>query len=125
MSSATDAMPPPTFGSAPTITNSLPVVGGPTDVMAAQHAPRTDVIPVQKGVRSTDVVPTLAGPVSVAMPAVSVTMVTVTAAPDLPLPRDSEAASTGPSPACPQCEAPMAWVEAHLRFFCRSCKMYF
>nr|HEX4318198.1 hypothetical protein [Kofleriaceae bacterium] len=31
----------------------------------------------------------------------------------------------GPSPACPQCESPMAWVEEHLRFYCRSCKMYF
>lgn len=125
MTSATDAMPAPTFGSAPTITNSIPAVGGPTDVMAAQRAPRTDVVPAQRGPHSTDVVPTLAGPVSVAMPAVSVTMVAVTAPPDLPLPRDSETASAGPSPACPQCEAPMAWVEAHLRFFCRSCKMYF
>lgn len=125
MISATDAVPAPTFGSAPTITNSHPVVGGATDVMAAQRAPHTDVVPVQKGPRSTDVVPTLAGPVSVPMPAVSVTMVTVTAAPDLPPPCDSDAQSVGPSPACPQCEAPMAWVEAHLRFFCRSCKMYF
>ena len=32
---------------------------------------------------------------------------------------------TGPTPACPQCESPMSWVEEHLRFYCRSCRMYF
>jgi hypothetical protein len=46
-------------------------------------------------------------------------------APDsLPPPRDNKQAS-GPSPACPQCESPMAWVEEHLRFYCKSCRMYF
>ncbi|MBA3540091.1 MAG: hypothetical protein H0T79_10720, partial [Deltaproteobacteria bacterium] len=33
--------------------------------------------------------------------------------------------SSGPSPACPQCESPMAWVDEHLRFYCKSCRMYF
>jgi hypothetical protein len=49
----------------------------------------------------------------------------ISTAPDsLPPPRDNKQAS-GPSPACPQCEAPMAWVEEHLRFYCKSCRMYF
>ena len=47
-----------------------------------------------------------------------------TAPESLPPPRDSKPTS-GPSPACPQCEAPMAWVEEHLRFYCKSCRMYF
>jgi hypothetical protein len=49
----------------------------------------------------------------------------ISTAPDsLPPPRDNKS-SIGPSPACPQCEAPMAWVEEHLRFYCKSCRMYF
>ncbi len=48
-----------------------------------------------------------------------------TALDSLPPPSEKQAASSGPSPACPQCESPMAWVEAHLRFYCKSCKMYF
>jgi hypothetical protein len=49
----------------------------------------------------------------------------ISTAPDsLPPPRDNKQAS-GPSPACPQCESPMAWVEEHLRFYCKSCRMYF
>ena len=50
----------------------------------------------------------------------------VSTAPDsLPPPTANQTASSGPSPACPQCEAPMAWVEEHLRFYCKSCRMYF
>ncbi|MGE3545985.1 MAG: hypothetical protein AB7L28_18780, partial [Kofleriaceae bacterium] len=50
-----------------------------------------------------------------------------TAPSSLPPPSAAQAAtsSASPSPACPQCEAPMAWVEQHLRFFCKSCRMYF
>ena len=49
----------------------------------------------------------------------------ISTAPDsLPPPKDSKQA-LGPSPACPQCESPMAWVEEHLRFYCKSCRMYF
>ena len=47
-----------------------------------------------------------------------------TAPASLPPPRDNKQAM-GPSPACPQCESPMAWVEEHLRFYCKSCRMYF
>jgi hypothetical protein len=50
----------------------------------------------------------------------------ITTAPDsLPPPKEKQAATSGPSPACPQCESPMAWVEEHLRFYCKSCRMYF
>jgi hypothetical protein len=49
----------------------------------------------------------------------------ISTAPDsLPPPKDHKE-QTGPSPACPQCESPMAWVEEHLRFYCKSCRMYF
>jgi hypothetical protein len=49
----------------------------------------------------------------------------ISTAPDsLPPPKDNKQA-LGPSPACPQCESPMAWVEEHLRFYCKSCRMYF
>jgi hypothetical protein len=49
-----------------------------------------------------------------------------TAPSSLPPPSEKQSTiSSGPSPACPQCEAPMAWVEEHLRFYCKSCKMYF
>ncbi|HEY4176360.1 MAG TPA: hypothetical protein VGM90_05995 [Kofleriaceae bacterium] len=47
-----------------------------------------------------------------------------TASEDLPPPKEEKAAP-GPQPACPQCEAPMTWVEEHLRFYCKSCRMYF
>jgi hypothetical protein len=46
-------------------------------------------------------------------------------APDSLPPPKQVATTSGPTPACPQCEAPMAWVEEHLRFYCKSCRMYF
>lgn len=50
----------------------------------------------------------------------------ITTAPaSLPPPKSAQIPSSGPTPACPQCEAPMAWVEEHLRFYCRACRMYF
>ena len=51
----------------------------------------------------------------------------ISTAPELPPPKKLAAADvpTGPTPACPQCESPMAWVEEHLRFYCRDCRMYF
>jgi hypothetical protein len=48
-----------------------------------------------------------------------------TAPASLPPPKETATQSTGPTPACPQCESPMAWVDEHLRFYCRSCRMYF
>jgi len=47
-----------------------------------------------------------------------------TAPPDLSPPTLEQLAADGPMPACPICDAPMSWVEKHLRFFCSSCRMY-
>jgi hypothetical protein len=56
----------------------------------------------------------------------TVAKIPVSTAPEsLPPPKKADAAVSGPTPACPQCEAPMAWVEEHLRFYCKSCRMYF
>jgi hypothetical protein len=50
-----------------------------------------------------------------------------TAPSSLPPPKNLtvDTVPSGPTPACPQCESPMAWVEEHLRFYCKSCRMYF
>jgi hypothetical protein len=48
-----------------------------------------------------------------------------TAPASLPPPKTAQVATSGPTPACPQCESPMAWVEEHLRFYCKQCRMYF
>jgi hypothetical protein len=48
-----------------------------------------------------------------------------TAPTNLAPPKAEEALASGPTPGCPQCEAPMAWVEEHLRFYCKQCRMYF
>jgi len=48
-----------------------------------------------------------------------------TAPSTLPPPSAESVAAAGPTPACPQCDAPMAWVEEHLRFYCKQCRMYF
>ena len=48
-----------------------------------------------------------------------------TAPTSLPPPKQLESTQSGPTPACPQCESPMSWVDEHLRFYCRSCRMYF
>jgi hypothetical protein len=85
---------------------------------------------------TTAPVPTLAAPsaapaTSAAAPepspsSSSSTKLPISTAPSsLPPPSEKQSATSGPSPACPQCEAPMAWVEEHLRFYCKSCKMYF
>jgi hypothetical protein len=61
-----------------------------------------------------------------AAPAAAATKIPLTTASStLPPPNEKQVATSGPSPACPQCEAPMAWVEEHLRFYCKSCRMYF
>jgi hypothetical protein len=48
-----------------------------------------------------------------------------TASQSLPPPKITDVVMTGPTPACPQCEQPISWVEEHLRFYCKSCRMYF
>jgi hypothetical protein len=76
--------------------------------------------------------PAAAFPVPIAMPAPipavrdrPMPKLPISTAPDsLPPPKDNKQ-QAGPSPACPQCESPMAWVEEHLRFYCKSCRMYF
>ncbi|MFN0245483.1 MAG: hypothetical protein ACKV2T_01160 [Kofleriaceae bacterium] len=56
----------------------------------------------------------------------SMPKIPLTTAPEaLPPPKEEKTAHGGPQPACPQCEAPMNWVEEHLRFYCKSCRMYF
>ncbi len=52
--------------------------------------------------------------------------VPITTAPTtLPPPKQLDTVPSGPQPACPQCEAPMSWVDEHLRFYCKQCRMYF
>ncbi len=62
---------------------------------------------------------------SAAAPPAKTPKPSISTAPESLAPPPEGAPSSGPSPACPQCEAPMAWVEEHLRFFCKSCRMYF
>ncbi|HSK00631.1 MAG TPA: hypothetical protein VK932_05295 [Kofleriaceae bacterium] len=69
--------------------------------------------------------PAVAAPPAAAEGGTSVKVPISTAPSSLPPPSEKQSATSGPSPACPQCEAPMAWVEEHLRFYCKSCKMYF
>lgn len=60
------------------------------------------------------------------VPASRASQVPMSTAPtSLPPPKETRATTSGPTPACPQCEAPMAWVEEHLRFYCKQCRMYF
>ena len=68
----------------------------------------------------------IAAPVEASASPPSTPNIPMSTAPDsLPPPSEKQVKSSGPSPACPQCESPMAWVEAHLRFYCKSCRMYF
>lgn len=64
-------------------------------------------------------------PIPTHAPAPSAQVPISTAPSSLPPPKATQTTSSGPTPACPQCEAPMAWVEEHLRFYCKSCRMYF
>ncbi len=87
-----------------------PVAKPPTEAEAAPAAAAPPAVPA--------VVPTthLTGPVQIPIS---------TAPSSLPPPKQTTETTTGPQPACPQCEAPMAWVDEHLRFYCKSCRMYF
>jgi hypothetical protein len=40
-------------------------------------------------------------------------------------PMDAQDAAGEPTPPCPQCDAPMSWVDEHLRFYCKQCRVYF
>ena len=96
-----------------------PVSPGPVSVKTppAPAAPAF-AIPKIPSLRTPAPVPKLQTPEPAKVP--------ISTAPDsLPPPSEKQVKSSGPSPACPQCESPMAWVEAHLRFYCKSCRMYF
>jgi hypothetical protein len=120
--------------------------GGPVDLnRTMEQNPRTDFgaaieqnpkTPVPTLTRSPSVfstetpVPTLSRAPSVVatetpMPTRAQSVPISTAPSSLPPPKETSTQSTGPTPACPQCESPMAWVDEHLRFYCKSCRMYF
>jgi hypothetical protein len=105
--------------------------GGPVDLNATmEQNPRTDFNATIEQSSNTPV-PTLSrAPSSVVatetpMPSRVASVPISTAPSSLPPPRETNAQTSGPTPACPQCESPMAWVDEHLRFYCRSCRMYF
>ncbi len=96
--------------SEPLDTDQAPVVRAESESDSAE----TNYIPKQEPAAE---IPAAAAPEAPKIP--------ITTAPDsLPPPKQATTTS-GPTPACPQCEAPMAWVEEHLRFYCKSCRMYF
>lgn len=87
----------------------------PQDLMATmERAPRTPIPTLER--TSPPTIDSTDRPVQVPLS---------TAPASLPPPKDLDAEPNGPSPACPQCEAPMGWVDEHLRFYCRACRMYF
>ena len=115
--------------------SDTPVTGTPeidqsdTSQMAAQIGDRTDV-GVEVHVSATINTPASAiidaQPDPEAPPARPSAQIPVSTAPaSLPPPKDASTVSAGPTPACPQCESPMRWVEEHLRFYCKQCRMYF
>lgn len=114
-----------TTEAAPLPTEEHPVVATPgpaTDKVptAAPHEPTVD------STIQTAPAPDTGEPEGTPAPAPVAKIPLSTADASLPPPVSaSGGVSSGPSPACPQCEAPMAWVEEHLRFYCKSCRMYF
>ncbi len=120
--------------------------GGPVDLNATmEQNPRTD-FNAAIGQSSKTPLPTLSRPPSVVatetpvptlsrapsvaatetpMPTRAASVPISTAPSSLPPPKETSAQTSGPTPACPQCESPMAWVDEHLRFYCKSCRMYF
>ena len=118
-----DPTPPPPAASAPSASPSP---------SADASAPTTEEVPLRRGETHDDNAETVArekvslaeieAPTTPAPPKIPIS----TASGSLPPPVEQKRAQTSsPSPACPQCEAPMAWVEEHLRFYCKSCRMYF
>ena len=120
--------------------------GGPVDLSATmeqnprtdfnstvEHNPKTPVPTLSRppSVVATETpVPTLSRAPSVVatetpMPTRAASVPISTAPSSLPPPKETASQTSGPTPACPQCESPMAWVDEHLRFYCRSCRMYF
>ena len=116
---------------APLDTEEAPIVRPPTEGEEAEtNAIEKQTLDVDTGVQEKlEPEPVAAVPAMAAEPApavISAPKIPITTASDsLPPPTEKQAATSGPSPACPQCEAPMAWVEEHLRFYCKSCRMCF
>jgi hypothetical protein len=101
------------------------IAARPTIQSAAQAPPHTPDQPTIIAPPLSPLPPLAPAPSAPAVRDRPMPKLPISTAPDsLPPPRDSKPTS-GPSPACPQCEAPMAWVEEHLRFYCKSCRMYF
>ncbi|NVB79437.1 MAG: hypothetical protein HOV81_13665 [Kofleriaceae bacterium] len=112
-------------------TEAFDAVGESTDIGLAPAPPSAD-----EPVDATDQTkapenmlernPKAATPIAPAPVAAEAPKIPITTAPStLPPPKKVTETTSGPTPACPQCEAPMAWVEEHLRFYCKSCRMYF
>ena len=80
-----------------------------------------DTSPTGMPVRDHHVNGTTRSPVA---PAAGAKLPISTAPQSLPPPKE-DPTQLGPTPACPQCESPMTWVDEHLRFYCKSCRMYF
>jgi hypothetical protein len=95
-----------------------------TDVELAKPRMSTSVISSAVPIPRNTPLPARAKTPAPARAPSSPAKVPMSTAPDS-LPPPTEESAGGPSPACPQCEAPMGWVEEHLRFFCKSCRMYF
>jgi hypothetical protein len=122
-------------------TEAFDAVGERTDIGLV---PTPEPPPVDEPVDATDQTkppetllernPKAATPLAPAPVAVAVAVAVEPAAPRIPIttapstlppPKKVTETTSGPTPACPQCEAPMAWVDEHLRFYCKSCRMYF
>ena len=105
---------PPNRPSAPSL-KAPPIIAVPKTIApkplpnVAPPEPKPAAVPPQRPTPSPDAKPV---PLS-------------TAPASLPPPKQAQPTQSGPTPACPQCEAPMAWVEEHLRFYCKQCRMYF
>lgn len=106
-----------------------PPAPSPSPARTSQPMPAATAVRTSQPMPAAPAAPAVAAPAAAALePSASGSMpkLPVSTAPaSLPPPSEKQSMASGPSPACPQCEAPMAWVEEHLRFYCKSCKMYF
>lgn len=87
---------------------------------AARKGARSAEIPAAAPVAAAGAV----GPISHATPPAGVAHAGGAHAGLAPAPAGAPSGAAA-SPACPQCEAPMAWAEKHLRYYCGDCRMYF
>lgn len=119
---ADDAIAPPTSdddtaSAAPNSSDGSPNASGDGPITAT-------LVAVTPAPPPSDAVETNAEPVAdPTSPQVEVPISTAPAS--LPPPKKAALTNSDQSPACPQCEAGMAWVDEHLRFYCGECRMYF